>query len=134
MTYNSKIYGELLSETLPSAIENETDRQRVLPIINGLIRKGANISPEETRLLRLLASLVATYEAKAFPTRPLAPEVLLKTLLEERDLVEKDLLPIFGSEVIISEILTGKRAIGKKKARELADFFGVSDKLFLETK
>lgn len=134
MTYNPKKYGQLLSETLPSAIENEADRRRVLPIINDLMRKGANLSPEETRLLRLLASLVATYEAKAFPTRPLAPEVLLKTLLEERDLAENDLLPIFGSEEVISEILAGKRAIGKKKAQELADFFSVPDRLFLKTK
>lgn len=134
MTYNPKKYGELLIETLPSAIENETDRQRVLLIINGLIRKGANLSPEEARLLRLLASLVATYEAKAFPTRPLAPEVLLKTLLEERDLAESDSLPIFGSEDVISEILAGQRAIGKEKAQELADFFSVPDRLFLEMK
>lgn len=131
MTYNEQIYGQLLSETLPAAIETEADRQRVLPIINNLMRKGENLSTEEARLLRLLASLVAAYEAKAFPLEPLKPHVLLKTLLEERELRQKDLLPIFGSEGIISDILAGRRAIGKKKAQELADFFSVSYKLFL---
>jgi HTH-type transcriptional regulator/antitoxin HigA len=130
MNFNAEKYGQLLSETLPAAIETEADRQRVLPIINNLMRK-ANPSPEETRLLRLLASLVAAYEAKAFPIEPLAPEILLKTLLEERELRQKDLLPIFGSEGIISDVLAGRRTIGKKKAQELAEFFGVSYKLFL---
>jgi HTH-type transcriptional regulator/antitoxin HigA len=131
MTYNQQLYGQLLSETLPATIESEADRQRVLPIINNLMRKGENLSPEEARLLRLLALLVAAYEAKAFPIDPLAPHVLLKTLLEERELRQKDLLPIFGSEGIISDVLAGRRAIGKKKAQELAEYFGVSYKIFL---
>lgn len=130
MNFNAEKYGRLLSETLPAAIETEADRRRVLPIINNLMRK-AKLSPEEVRLLRLLASLVAVYEAKAFPIEPLAPEILLKTLLEERELRQKDLLPIFGSEGIISDVLAGRRAIGKKKAHELAEFFDVSYKLFL---
>ncbi len=131
MTFNAKIYGQLLSETLPSTIETEADRQRVLPVISDLMRKGANLSPEEARLLRLLVSLVAAYEAKSFSFEPLAPEVLLKTLIEECELKQKDLLPIFGSEGVISDILAGRRAIGKKKAQELAEFFNVSYKLFL---
>ena len=130
MNFNTEIYGHLLSETLPATIESEADRQRVLPIINNLMRK-ANLLPEEARLLRLLASLVAAYEAKAFHIEPLAPAILLKTLVEERGLRQKDLLPIFGSESIISDILAGRRAIGKKKAQELAVFFNVSYKLFL---
>ncbi len=131
MTFNTIKYGELLSETLPSTIETEADRQRVLPIINNLMRKGEKLSPEESRLLRLLASLVAAYETKTFAIEPLAPEVLLKTLLEEREMRQKDLLPIFGSEGIISDTLAGRRGIGKKKAQELAEFFSVSYKLFL---
>ena len=131
MNFNTEKYGQLLSATLPATIETEADRQRVLPVINNLMRKGANLSPEETRLLRLLASLAAAYEARAFPLSPLPPDLLLKTLLEERGLRQKDLLPVFGSEGVISEVLAGRRAIGKKKARELAEFFNISYKLFL---
>lgn len=131
MNFNNEKYGQLLQDTLPATIETEADRQRFLPIINNLMRKGENLSPEEACLLRLLASLVATYEAKTFPTQPLAPEVLLKTLLEERELKQKDLLPIFGSEGVISDVLAGRRQIGKKKAQELGEYFSVSYKLFL---
>lgn len=131
MNFNEKKYGQLLSDTLPQVIESENDRQRVLPIIDSLMRKGENLSPEEAHLLRLLASLVAAYESKVFPIEPLEPHVLLKTLLEERELRQKDLQPIFGSEGVISDVLAGRRAIGKKKAQELAEFFSVSYKLFL---
>ena len=131
MNFVTETYGQLLSETLPATIESEADRRRVMPIIENLMRKGENLSPEESRLLRLFASLVASYEARAFPIELLAPEVLLKTMLEERDLRQKDLLPIFGSEGVISDILAGRRGIGKKKALELAEFFDVSYKLFL---
>lgn len=130
MNFNAEKYGQLLSETLPATIETESDRRRVLPIINNLMRK-INLSPEESRLLRLLASLVTAYETKTFPIERLAPEVFLKTLLEERELRQKDLLPIFGSESIISDVLAGRRAIGKKKARELEEFFGVDYRNFL---
>ncbi len=131
MNFNAEKYGQLLCATLPATIETEADRQRVLPVVNNLMHKGADLSPEEARLLRLLASLVAAYEARAFPIAPLPPEVLLKTLLEERGLRQKDLLPVFGSEGVISDVLAGRRAIGKKKAQELAAFFDVSYKLFL---
>lgn len=131
MNFVTETYGQLLSETLPATIESEADRRRVIPIIDNLMRKGENLSPEESRLLRFFASLVAAYEARAFPIELLAPEVLLKTMLEERDLRQKDLLPIFGSEGVISDILAGRRGIGKKKAQELAEFFDVSYKLFL---
>ena len=131
MTFDAQKYAQLLTETLPSAIETEADRQRVLPIINELVRKGDKLSPEEAKLLRLLASLVSAYEKKMFPVEPLEAHVLLETLLEERGLKQKTLLSIFKSESIISDVLAGRRSIGKKKAQELAEFFNVSYKLFL---
>lgn len=131
MNFNTEKYGQLLSSTLPATIDTEADRRRVLPVINNLARKGENLSPEEARLLRLLASLVAAYEARAFPVSPLQPGQLLRTLLEERGLRNKDLLPVFGSEGVISDVLAGRRAIGKKKAQELGEFFHISYKLFL---
>lgn len=131
MGFNEKKYAQLLTEALPATVETEADRQRVLPMITNLVRKGDRLSPEEARLLRLLAQLVADYEAKAFPVEPLEPHVVLKTLLEEREMKQKDLMPVFGSEGVISDILNGKRPISKNKAQELGEIFSVSYKLFL---
>lgn len=130
-TINLEKYANLLIETLPTAIENEAERQKTLAVIDRLMKKGeANLSPEEIKILKLLTVLAADYEKRTFPIQPLAPHLVLQSLLEDNDLRQKDLLPIFKTEAAISEILNGKRPISKNKAIELGTFFHVSDKLF----
>lgn len=130
-TISLQKYANLLVETLPVAIENEDERQKFLAVIDRLMKKGeANLSPEEMKILGLLTILMADYEKRAFPTEPLAPHLVLQSLLEDNGLRQKDLLPIFKTEAAISEILNGKRPISKNKAEELGKFFNVSYKLF----
>lgn len=132
MKINNKIYGELLTETLPRKIETEAENERVLKIIERLMRKDENnLSPEEETLLVLLCELVEEFEEKAYPMPNLAPHERLKYLLEEKKLKQKDLLPIFNSEGVVSEILNGKREITLKTARRLAEFFNVPVELFV---
>ena len=131
-TINLQKYANLLIETLPVAVETEDSRQRFLATIDRLMSKGeANLSPEEIEILRLLSVLVADYEKRAFALRPLAPNVVIQSLLENNFMRQADLLPIFKTEAAISEILSGKRTISKAEAEELADFFDVSYKIFL---
>ncbi len=124
-------YANLLVETLPTAIENEDERQKFLTVIDRLMKRGeANLLPEEEKILKLLTVLTADYEKRTFQIEPLAPHFILQSLLEDNGLRQKDLLPIFKTEAAISEILNGKRSISKNKAEELGDFFHVSYKLF----
>jgi antitoxin component HigA of HigAB toxin-antitoxin module len=41
------------------------------------------------------------------------------------------MVAVFGTASIVSEILSGKREIGAKQARRLADFFSVPADLFI---
>lgn len=130
-TISLQKYANLLVETLPVAIENQAEHKKSLAVIDRLMKKGeANLSPEEKKILGLLTVLTADYEKRTFPTRPLAPHLVLQSLLEDNGLRQKDLLPIFKTEAAISEILSGKRPISKNKAEGLGEFFHVSDKLF----
>ena len=62
MSFNKKIYGQLLTETLPRVIETEEENERFLKIIEGLMKKGEdNLSPEEESLLVLLCDLVGDF-------------------------------------------------------------------------
>ncbi|MBA2606744.1 MAG: helix-turn-helix domain-containing protein [Acidobacteriota bacterium] len=132
MTLNNKIYGSLLAETLPRKIDTEAENERILKIIEDLMRKGENnISPEEETLLILLCELVEEFEDKAYPIGDVPPSEMLKFILEQRGMKQKELLPVFGSEGIISEILNGKRIITSGHARKLAKFFNVSVELFV---
>ena len=48
-----------------------------------------------------------------------------------RDLKQSDLLPIFKSKGIASEVINGKRGISKAQAKALAEYFNVSVEVFL---
>jgi HTH-type transcriptional regulator/antitoxin HigA len=56
---------------------------------------------------------------------------LIAFLMEQRDLRQADLLPVFGSRSVASDVLAGKREPSKAHIRKLADFFHVSPELFL---
>ena len=127
MSFNKKIYGQLLTETLPRVIETEEENERFLKIIEGLMKKGEdNLSPEEESLLVLLCDLVGDFEEKAYPIEDVPPNEVLKMFLEDRGMKQKDLIPVFGSAGVVSEIMNGKRPITLKTAKKLQEFFGFS--------
>ena len=130
---NNKIYAELLAETLPRKIETEEENERILAFIEKLMRKGEdNLSPEEETLLILLCELVEDFEEKAYPMgESSTPLSMLKFLMEQQNLKQTDLLEVFGSKGIASEVINGKRAISKTHARKLAERFKVSVELFV---
>ena len=129
--FDEKKYGVLLMTVLPQVIETERELERVEKIIGELLKKGENLSPEEDKLLDLLSNLVEEYEDEHY----LFPEVprneILKFLIEENSLKQKDLVHIFGSSGIASEVVSGKRSISKTQAKKLAEFFKVSVELFI---
>jgi HTH-type transcriptional regulator/antitoxin HigA len=51
--------------------------------------------------------------------------------MEEHGLRQRDLLDVFGSRGIASEVVSGKRAISKAQAKKLAALFHVRADLFL---
>ncbi len=103
----------------------EEENERTLAIIEGLIDKGT-LSPDERKLLKLLTRLVEDFEEKAYPMGNASSADVLKMILEERSMKQKDLVPIFGSEGAVSDILSGKRPITIKTAQKLAAFLKLS--------
>lgn len=128
----NKTYADLVVKVLPTAIQSEEEYDLMLENINELMSKGeAELSPEEDRLLETLAILVEAYEDEHYPMPELAPHELLKYLMEENGLKQSDLLHVFGSSGIASEVVNGKRAISKTQAKKLAEHFKVSVELFI---
>src|ERR1044072_7677774 len=92
-------YGALLAEVLPRRIETEAENERYLKIVEQMIDKGSeNFSPEEDKLFDLLTMLIAEFEEKAYPIKEVPPNERLQFILEQRDMKQKDLIPLFGSE------------------------------------
>ncbi len=129
--FDEKKYGALLMTTLPRVIENEKELLAMEDVITQLLSKGEKISPEEEKLLVLVSNLVENYEDENYPIPDVSPNEVLKHLIEENNLKQKDLLKIFGSSGIASEVVNGKREISKTQAKKLAEFFNVSVELFI---
>ena len=124
---NEKKDGTLLTKILPCRIETEEENDRYLAIVEKMIDKGAeNFSPEEDKLFDLLTMLIEEFEKKAYPMPTVPANERLQYILEERGMKQKDLVPIFGSEGVVSEILNGKRPITLKTAKKIADFLQLS--------
>jgi len=124
-------YTQLLIAIKPKVIETEAENEFYLAEVSKLMQLGENLSSAQEQLLRLLVSLIENFEAQHYQLTPATPLEILTELISEKDLKQKDLLSVFGSQGITSEVLNGKRAISKAHAKALGKFFKVSPALFL---
>ena len=127
-------YGKLLTETLPKVIETREEFDRAVASMERLDRRllnGPPLSPEEEALLSLLERLVQDYDDRIeLPRVP--PHEIVLYLMEQRGLRQADMLSVFGSRSVASDVLNGKRELSKAHIRKLAEFFHLSPALFLE--
>jgi HTH-type transcriptional regulator/antitoxin HigA len=130
-TLNQEEYAKLLLETLPRVIATEQEYQRVLQEVSRLMTLGETMTVEQAEVLELLAILIEEYEDKYYQMKAATPQEILKELMQARDLKQKDLVEIFGSKGITSEVINGKRSVSKNQAKALGEFFHVSPVLFL---
>jgi HTH-type transcriptional regulator/antitoxin HigA len=80
--------------------------------------------------LNVLGALVYDYEQQHVPIPDISGVELLKVLIAEFDLRQKDLVPIFKTEAIVSDILNGKRKLTVQHIKDLAQFFHISPAVF----
>lgn len=123
-------YGELCAEAVPKVIANVREFDRMAKALEDLAFR-ADPSPEETALAELLARLVQDYDDRRHPLPSLPPHKMIGFLMEQRGLRQADLLPIFGSRSVVSDVLNGKREPSKTHIRKLAGFFRTPAELFL---
>jgi HTH-type transcriptional regulator / antitoxin HigA len=124
-------YVQLLATVQPKAIETEEENEFYLAEVSKLIQLGEDLTPAQEQLLKLLVSLIENFEDQHYQLTPATPLEILTELVVEKGLKQKDLLPVFGSQGITSEVLSGKRSISKAHAKALGEFLKVSSALFL---
>lgn len=125
-----KNYAQLLSETVPTVITNDKEYKRIEDIFAEMFDKDR--SPDEDKLFELLATLLENYDKKVMPEiKPMTPIETLNYLVKENNLKQNDLVGIFSSQGIVSEVLAGKRGITIEQAKKLADRFKLSVEAFI---
>jgi HTH-type transcriptional regulator / antitoxin HigA len=104
-----KEYAELLVALRPKVIETEEENEFYLVEVTKLMQLGDAISPAQKHLLKLLLSLIESFEDRHYQLKSATSLEILIELVQDRGLKQKDLLPVFGSQGVASEVLNGKR-------------------------
>ncbi|MGB8698157.1 MAG: transcriptional regulator [Thermosynechococcaceae cyanobacterium] len=120
---------DLLKRFAPRPIHSEVQMEQVQAIIDSLIDQGT-LTADELDYLNILGSLIYEYEQKLEPLPDIHGIELLKVLMAERNLKQKDLVPIFRTESIISDVLHGRRQLTTRHIQGLAELFSVSPAVF----
>jgi HTH-type transcriptional regulator / antitoxin HigA len=123
-------YAALLARTLPAVIHSEKENERCISMLEALDRKVEKLTTAEPRLAELLTVLIEDFEEKAYALKPASPVEVLRELMQANELKQKDLLDIFGTPSIISEVLRGKRGLTVEHIRKLSRRFHVSPEVF----
>jgi HTH-type transcriptional regulator / antitoxin HigA len=129
LTTDKDKYLELFYKFPPRMIRSEEDFEATQAVVNNLLDK-PSLSAEEREYLNVLGALIYEYEETLEPIPDIYGVELLKFLLEEHNLRQKDIVPIFKTESIVSEILNGKRELTVRHIQELAEFFRISPEMF----
>lgn len=127
-----KTYIELLQSFPPRPIKSEEEMLATQEVIDSLLDRD-ELTPDEEDYLDLLGTLVYEYEQTQEPIPDIYGVELLKVLMEENELRQKDLVPVFKTESIVSDILKGRRELTKRHIQELAKFFHTSPAAFFPT-
>jgi len=124
-------YGKLLASELPRPIQSDREFVRMVARLEALDFSKQKLTREEKALREVLAALIEVYDEERHHIPEQPPHEMVKYLMEQRGLKQKDLVPVLGSRAQVSDLVNGKRGISKAQAEKLAEYFGVSAAVFL---
>ncbi|HEY4902925.1 MAG TPA: helix-turn-helix domain-containing protein [Candidatus Sulfotelmatobacter sp.] len=124
-------YAALLAKTVPAVIHSERENERCIAMLEALDGKREKLTAAERRLAELLTVLIEDFEEQTYALKPARPVEILRELMLANDLKQKDLLEVFGTPSIVSEVLREKRGLTLEHIRKLSRRFHVSPEVFL---
>ena len=126
----SSEYGALLRKVSRKVIRTEKESQAYVEVLYELDQRGKRLSAAEKELAELLTLLIEDFEEKNYQLPRSKPVDVVRFLMEQRDLLQKGLVDIFGTPSVASEVMSGKRGLNREHIRRLAARFHVSPELF----
>jgi HTH-type transcriptional regulator / antitoxin HigA len=123
-------YAALLARALPAVIHSERENERYIAMLEALEARAQKLTAAERRLAELLTVLIENFEEENYALKAARPAEVLRELMESNGLKQKDLLDIFGTPSIISEVLREKRSLTVDHIRKLSHRFHVSPEVF----
>jgi HTH-type transcriptional regulator/antitoxin HigA len=126
---NKNAYQKLLSDALPQVIETEEQNDHYVAVLEAMHDRG-ELTPEEEKLSQLLTLLIEDFENKHYQLQAASPIEIVRELMQLNDLKQVDMLDVFGTRSVASEVLNGKRDLSKTHIQNLSARFHVSPEIF----
>jgi HTH-type transcriptional regulator/antitoxin HigA len=118
-----------LEVSSPTPISSQRQHEKYLSVLDRLASK-ANSMAEEAKYAQVLLTLIEAYEEDHYCVADVSPLAVLRDLMDANNLRQKDLIAVFGSGSIVSEVLHKKRDINKNHIEKLSKRFNVSPSVF----
>ena len=123
-------YSALLKKFPPKVIRTEEENEAYSEILYQLDQRSRSLTRAEKELAELLTLLIEDFEEKHYQLAHAKPVKVLHFLMDQHGLRQKDLVDVFGTPSIVSEVLSGKRDLNKGHIKRLSERFHVSPELF----
>jgi HTH-type transcriptional regulator/antitoxin HigA len=124
-------YKQLIAEIPPKVIHTKQENRSYLAKLEELDSRWAELSKAERDLYDTLGVLIEDFEKKTYNLRAATPIEAIKELMLANNLKQKDLVGVFETASVASEVLKGKRALTTDHIRRLSKRFNVSPAVFL---
>jgi HTH-type transcriptional regulator / antitoxin HigA len=124
-------YKQLIAEVSPKVIHSEKENRYYLGKIDEMNARWDDLTKAERDLYETLAVLIEDFEKKTYPSRAASPIEAIQELMAANGLKQKDLVGVFETASVASEVLKGKRSLTTEHVRRLGKRFKVSPALFL---
>ena len=122
-------YSSLLTKVPPKIIRTEKENEAYTEILYDLDQR-KKVTPAERELAKLLTLLIEDFEERRYQLPDSRPLDVLRFLMDQHGLRQKDLVSVFGTPSLVSEVLSGKRELNKEHIKRLSDQFHVSPEVF----
>jgi HTH-type transcriptional regulator/antitoxin HigA len=109
-------------------IKNERDYKLALKSLETVFDETRGNLAEYAETLTVL---IEHYESENFPIKESSGIEVLKFLMTQNALKQKDLVGIVGAKSTVSEILSGKRPLNLQHIKSLAEKFNVKPATFI---
>ena len=123
-------YLRLIADTPPKVIRTEEENRGYLEKLEEMTRRWEKLSEPERELYATLALLVEDFEKRTYTIPEASPAEVIQELLNTHGLRQKDLVGIFPTESVVSEVLSGRRALRVEHIKRLSKRFHISPAVF----
>ena len=121
---------EMIAHGAPRVIHNDEELEMYTDALFQLTAL-ENPSSSEVEAIELLTLLVERYEEEHYSVPKADPVSIVRFLIEQQHLRQRDLIPQFGSESAVSMFMTGQRNLTLEQVRKLSTGFKLSTDVFI---